>query len=460
MNALRDLVERERHRAKVPGCAVAVVQRGEVVLCEGFGHRQLAPDQPVTTQTLFPIGSATKTFTAALIAAGQLDAPLKQEHPDVGMLDPEADRLLSMRDCLAHRSGLPRHDLVWLAAEPGVTRDQLVRQVKHLAPNAPFRASYQYNNLLYIVAGHLAARQAGSTFEHHLQAEILDPLGMTRTTPSSHVARADADCALPYVISEETGSPASTAWVPLDLAGPAGSLNSCADDLARWLLWLCSSPLQEMRRPVIAMPERWPDSPIATMGYGLGLMVESYRGRSLTSHGGNIDGFSAQVLTRDDGVGIAVLTNLHTTWLRDALPYQLLDALDGVNTDWDHGEYFARRLDITLAPLHDRTRRLVASSSTGGRARLLGTYANPGYGTLAVKDQGGRLCWSLHGLTGGLAAGDGARVQVSYPFFGTEVTAPGELVCAASGEVRALHLKLEPAAPPVEFLRSDGGPAS
>ncbi|HVU72035.1 MAG TPA: serine hydrolase domain-containing protein [Mycobacteriales bacterium] len=121
--AIRTLVERERDRFGVPGCAVVVVHDGEVVLCEGFGQRDVDADLPVTATTVFPIGSSTKTFTAAVIATlvdeGRLalDQPLRELIPGWRLHDPVATEHISVRDCLSHRSGLPRHDLIWYAAE-------------------------------------------------------------------------------------------------------------------------------------------------------------------------------------------------------------------------------------------------------------------------------------------------------------------------------------------------------
>src|SRR3954463_6727350 len=122
---IRGVIEQERERFGVPGCAVLVVHDGEVVLRDGFGLRDIARQLPVTASTLFPIGSSTKTFTAALcaIAADQgligWDDPVAPYLPGFGLKDPVATRGLTLRDMLAHRSGLPRHDLLWYAASDG-----------------------------------------------------------------------------------------------------------------------------------------------------------------------------------------------------------------------------------------------------------------------------------------------------------------------------------------------------
>src|SRR5438067_10165914 len=168
---LRALVETERVRFGVPGCAVAVVHEGEVVLAEGFGMRDIDRDLPVTAATLFPIGSSTKTFTAALCATlvrdGLLewDRPVRDYLPEFRLHDPAATDGVTFRDLLSHRSGLPRHDLLWYTAGANVTRDDLIAALRHLEPNRGLREVWQYNNLLYTTAGHLAGRLHGSGFE-------------------------------------------------------------------------------------------------------------------------------------------------------------------------------------------------------------------------------------------------------------------------------------------------------
>jgi CubicO group peptidase (beta-lactamase class C family) len=446
---LAHLIDHERVRAGVPGCAVVVVRDGEVLLCRGFGHRDTAASAPVTTRTLFPIGSATKTFTASLVARlaveGRLDldAPMRDSWPEVGMLDPDAAAALSLRDCLAHRSGLPRHDLLWLGTGGRVDRDDLVSALSHLPASAPFRSTYQYNNVLYIVAGHLVARSLGGSYEEVLEHDVLSPLRLERTTFSSAQALGDADRALPY---DRDGR--ELAFVPLDLAGPAGGLISCADDLALWLLALTAAgpALDVMRTPCIARPTPDPQGPFSETAYGLGLMLESYRGQVVSHHGGNIDGYSAQVLTREDGTGIAVLTNLHATAFRDSLPYQVLDLLDGVVPSApDHASFFADRLGRTLAPLNERR----ATHAEGIPAQgLVGRYRHPGYGEVTVTATDAGLRWSYQGVPqGDLDARPDGSVEAHYQFFGVELAATG---AATPTELR---LQLEPAVDPLVFRR-------
>lgn len=148
LERIRQHIDTERERFSVPGCAVLVVADGELLLAEGFSKRNLGADAPVTAQTLFPIGSSTKTFTAELCASLveegtlDLDSPVRELLPGFRLQDPVATELLSIRDCLSHRSGLPRHDLLWYAGGP-LSRDDLIAALAHLAPSKPFRQAWQ-----------------------------------------------------------------------------------------------------------------------------------------------------------------------------------------------------------------------------------------------------------------------------------------------------------------------------
>ena len=143
---------------EVPGCAVAVVHDGHVVLAAGWGQRDLETKLPVTSNTLFAIGSTTKAFTAATVGAlvedGLLEweRPLRDYVPEIRLNDPVVTDRLTVIDLLSHRSGLPRHEMVWLG-HPGRSRAEVVRRLRFLPLSKDLRQEFQYCNLGYLVAG-------------------------------------------------------------------------------------------------------------------------------------------------------------------------------------------------------------------------------------------------------------------------------------------------------------------
>ncbi|HVE97969.1 MAG TPA: serine hydrolase [Mycobacteriales bacterium] len=476
---IRHLVEQERARFDVPGCAVLVVKDGEVVLAEGFGRRDRDRDLPVTAQTLFPIGSSTKTFTAAVCASlvdeGHLewDRPLREYLPGFRMHDPVATELLSVRDCLSHRSGLPRHDVLWYAAAEGsLDRDDLIAALSDLPPTKPFRQVWQYNNLLYVTAGHLAGKLSGGSFEDAVRRRLLEPLGMRRTNFSVVETQADADHSQPYVRAIGETETKEVPYAPLDLAGPAGSINSSLEDMTPWLLTLLGhgvdgkpqllsdAVLADLRKPTMPLPEGTPFDVGTPVGYGLALFIEDYRGHRLTHHGGNIDGFSSQVATiADSGVGVVVLTNLGGTSLRDALPYLIFDVLLGLDPK-PHGERLFERYQALLTGAaqakerHETISRSADLPPVRSLADYAGRYVHPAYGALTVRHDDGVLLGRYQGLAEGRLEHRHLEVFDLVTYVGGEdYRLPVQFTHDLEGEVDALAAKIEPMLDALRFPR-------
>jgi len=137
---------------KVPGLAVAVVQNGRMVYSRGFGYRDLAQKLPVTPQTIFGIGSCSKAFTATtmgiLVDEKKLewDKPVREYLPAFKVVDEVASARLTPRDLITHRTGLPRHDNVWIRSP--LTRQEMFDALRSLDFSRDIRQVYQYNNLM------------------------------------------------------------------------------------------------------------------------------------------------------------------------------------------------------------------------------------------------------------------------------------------------------------------------
>src|ERR1041385_1478900 len=104
---------------KCAGFAIAVIQDGRVILSKGYGRRDVERNLPVTAKTIFAIGSSTKSFAGTslgvLVDQGKLDwdKPVRDYYPDFKMFDSFATERMTPRDLVTHRSGLPRHDMLW-----------------------------------------------------------------------------------------------------------------------------------------------------------------------------------------------------------------------------------------------------------------------------------------------------------------------------------------------------------
>ncbi|MEP7293964.1 MAG: serine hydrolase domain-containing protein, partial [Chloroflexota bacterium] len=230
-------IEAEMAKWQIPGVAVAIVYKGEVVLSKGYGWRDVNRQLPVTPETLFAIGSCSKAFTtfdiALLVEEGKLDwdKPVRSYLPTFRLYDPVASEQATPRDITSHKTGLPRHDLVWYGSPH--TRDELFDRLQYIQPNTPFRSRYYYQNLMYMTAGILVGRVAGTSWEQFTQERILDKLGMNDTNFSVTESEKSANASLPYELYEE--EVVAIPFRNLDNAGPAGSINSNLVDMLRWL---------------------------------------------------------------------------------------------------------------------------------------------------------------------------------------------------------------------------------
>lgn len=472
---LREIVETERRRFAVPGCAVVVVADGEVVLCEGFGERDVDRSLPVTPQTLFPIASSTKTFTAALCALLVEDGllawrrPVRDYLPELRMADPVATEQVTVHDLLCHSSGLPRHDMLWYAACDGMSRADLVDALAHLAPSRGFREAWQYNNLLYMAAGQIAGRVTGGSYEDALRSRILDPLEMARTNLSVAQTGADPDAARPYVAPEPGEPLREVPFAPLDLIAPAGALNSCAADLVPWLMTLLGrgvaggAPLLSahlltaLRTPAMPLPERSLLAGGDPVGYGLGQIVEDYRGHRSVHHGGNIDGFSSQVsMIPSAGCAVAVLTNRDGTALRDALPYLVYDRLLGL-TPTPHGQTMLAQEEALHLGRAQARRRTSTHSAYLPAVRpahdYVGGYRHPGYGDLVVSLAGDGLHARYRAVAGPLHHRHLEVFTLVTDLGGVSTPLPVQFFHDVDGDVTAAAVTLDVGAVPVRFDR-------
>jgi len=388
------LVRRVMARDQIPGVAVGVVERGHLVYARGFGYRDVDKQLPVTPDTLFPLGSCSKAFTATAIALladeGKLalDAPVRTYLPDFSLADPVASATLTTRDLLTHRSGLPRHDLFWYRAP--FSRDELYRRLRFLEPAGPPHARWRYNSLMFVVAGRIVEEVSGESWEGFVQSRILAPLGMRRTVLSAEAMAADADHAVPYAVRD-----GSVQQIPmlrrLSAIAPAGAVQTNVNDLARWLTFHATrSPAllgerawRELHRPQAEMPP--PDEPeVRNRYYALGWIHETYRGHPLVVHNGGIDGFTVHLgFLPETGQGLIVLTNRDlATEAVMTLAYSAYDRLLGLAPlDWE------RRLVETPEPVqHAAKIALDFPIET-----VVGSYEHPGYGALTVGADGDRL---------------------------------------------------------------------
>lgn len=415
-SALDAEIRRVMEALEIPGLALAVVKGDEVVLARGYGLREIGRPEPVDEHTLFAVGSTSKAFTAAamgmLVDEGKVrwDDPATLHLPELQLHDPYATRHITMRDLLSHRSGLGRRaDALWYGA--GYDRAELLRRVRYLEPlPSGFRAAMGYQNLMYLAAGEVVGRVSGSTWDDFVRERIFRPLGMNTSSTSTLELPSGENVAMPHVRHE--GSVISVPYRNLDNVGPAGSINSSVAEMARWVRMLLNggkldgrrllsdSTHRELFEPDVVFPV--PRQLTAATGihfrfYGLGWVLEDYRGRFTAWHNGGIDGMHSQVaLLPWEGLGVVVLVNTTGTGVPEALGYRVLDLHLGEALDRDWVQEQIRDVEAARQGAAQAERRVEESRVLDTRTSLElsaygGSYTNDLYGRLTVWEEGGRL---------------------------------------------------------------------
>lgn len=317
-------------RFGVPGASIAVVQDGEIIFSKGYGTTALEDGTPVDADTLFMIGSTTKSMTsfvaATLVDEGKLDwdQPATDLLPDFALSDPEAASKIRYRDLLNMSSGVPRDDAPLFMEEADPVRVlEMVSETEMVA--APGEV-FNYNNQMVALGGFAAAVAAGATFgpdideayAELLQERLLDPIGMTRSTLDPAVALADENHATSYTLDITQESPLA----PIDPSferfaspvAPAGALWSTANDMGRYLITqmtlgvtpdgtriVSEENLQETHKPAISM---------GPSSYGMGWMSGTWNGLTLLEHGGGTVGFVSDFSYLEEAnIGVIVLAN-------------------------------------------------------------------------------------------------------------------------------------------------------
>lgn len=348
---------------KVPGMAIAAVRGDSIVLAKGYGVRTLGEASPVDAHTLFAIGSASKAFTGAALgmladeARLSFDGRVTDYLPGFALADPWVTREFRVRDLLLHRSGLSRGDNIWYGTT--ASRADIVRALRYAAPTAPFRTTFQYNNLLYIAAGEVVRESSGRSWDDFIKTRILGPLGMTETNTSVRELVGQPNVATPH--AELGGTVKPIPWRNIDNAAAAGSINSNVLDMTKWLrLWLHGGHFEGTRllseavaRDAIA-PQFTIDDPFFYarlmspnfLSYGYGWFIQDFRGRRWVGHGGNIDGMAALVgFLPADSIGVVILTNMNQSDVTLPLVAHLFDRLLGISPPRDYNAEYKKAAD-------------------------------------------------------------------------------------------------------------------
>ena len=330
----------------VPGAALALIKGGGVVLEKSYGFRDLTTHAPVTAQTLFNIGSISKSFTALgiaqLVDQHKLDlgAPIIGYVPDLRLSELQLTRTVTLRQLLSHASGLPP-DEQWPRQVPP-SRQGIIREFATMPITAQPGTRFQYCSRCVVLAAYVLERVSGETWETYTRTHIFAPLGMTTASFGPSGLERNVDGAQPYQHDSVFGQ-VHVPWGRLeylDPLGPAGGIDASIGDLTRYALFqlgegtmfgrrlLSAHTMAELHRPEIAVGAEWTSAPFQDLHYALGWLTAEYRGLRLVYHNGANPGFRAAiVLVPSAKAGVVILTNGDSTEFTNATTLSLLEQL-------------------------------------------------------------------------------------------------------------------------------------
>ena len=411
---------------RVPGMAVVVVKDDSVVFIKGYGVRELGKPDPVTVHTRFGNMSTTKAFTALLVAmladSGRLslDDRVQDRLPGFQLADPYVTREITVRDLLTHRVGFGDPEYLW--SNSGWSMAEIVPRLRLVPVETSFRSRFQYNNVTYALAGEVAAHAAGRSWQDLMRTRIYEPLGMRESYADARTLAASGttDVSAPHGIVRDTVRILPASPTGVDGIPAAGSAFTSATDMGIWIRFLLDSARVNGRRLVSAQhfnelfkPQQTlarPFYPTARLvrprfqAYGLGWILQDYRGEFVAMHTGSIEGRSTIIgLLPDRRVGVAVMTNLDHSELRHALMYTVFDRFIGPlrnggdnrgGHDWsaEMRAMYQRLADSSAALRRAEEAKRVANTRPAlPLERYTGVYADSLFGTASVGMSNGQL---------------------------------------------------------------------
>jgi len=405
----------------VPGVAVAVVKDGKVIHMKGYGVRSIASGQKTDEHTLFAIASNTKAFTAAtlgiLVDEGRLrwDTKVTEIIPEFRLYNSYVTEDFFIKDLLTHRSGMGEGagDLMGWPDSAMFTADEIIHNLRYLKQASSFRTRYDYDNLLYIVAGEVVKRVSGQSWEEFAESRIMKPLGMNESAASFRRIKD-----LTNIIDAHVMVDGRLKVVPKQEAkrhNSVGGIYSNVSDMSKWVILQLNSGRHgssagEKIFSVEAHREMWTPQTVKTVStsgsyrsnfafYGLGWNLTDVNGYLQVYHTGSHAGIETRVTMLPElSLGIIVFTNQQVPEAHEAITNSIIDGYLGIRGN-DHimklrekvgrAQAMARKItDEIWATVEEKRKE---SSPGPGTGSFAGTYSDAWFGDIIISAEDGRL---------------------------------------------------------------------
>lgn len=339
-------------RSRIPGLAMAIVDRGRVVSVRGYGVTDTRSRQPANADTVYRVASLSKAFAATLsaqlVSEGALtwDSPIATQLPAFRLKDVDAAQRLTVRDILSHKVGLVHNTL-----DRDLEAEQPYPLLASRLADAPLACTpgecYGYQNIAFSLIGDLVFAVTGNFYTQQVEKRLFHPLGMYGATFGRDGLESGSNWARPHIRSRNQ-------WMPVRAketyyrVPPAAGVNASARDMAQWLLAqlghfpevLPHDLLAEIQSPLVSTPSEvrgsgWRGERLRGASYGLGWRVFDYAGHTMVFHGGAVQGYRAMIgLLPERDLGVVVLWNSESAAPSGLLPMVADRALGLPARDW------------------------------------------------------------------------------------------------------------------------------
>ena len=398
---------------QVPGIALGIIKDNNIYLKKGYGYADVEKQIPVTSQTLFSIGSSTKSFTACGLAMladeGKVswEDPVSRHLPIFRLKNKWASDSATLIDILSHQTGLAGHGFMQFSIARQYDRREIVKRLRHLEFSSSFRTEFIYQNQMYQVATVLLEELSGKSWETLMEDKLFAPLQMNSTTFWGYENRVDSNnFTKRYTYNKEGNmvpTPPVAPWLQ-EISG-SGSIYSNVDDLCNWTLFNLNKGTFQNKELVKEETMNYLHTPqvvvsreiapgVHMLSHALGWDIMVYRGHLVVFKPGGFNGVTSQVaFLPDENIGIILLGNLRSDISYLTMTFSLLDVLLELEPQtW---------LEMSRPIIENSRSKIIerktpdilenASPPTKDIKDYTGTYQHHGYGNITIRKKGDQL---------------------------------------------------------------------
>jgi len=398
----------------IAGMALGIVYKDQLIYAKGYGYRDLKNGLTVDTKTIFPIASNTKLFTstAACMLAEEgklnLDKPVRNFMPLLNFNNDELNAKVTLRDMLSHRTGLPRYDGIWVASP--YTRKETIDKVVHMNPQLGFREGYIYNNMMFAAAGAVMETVTGMSWEEIIRKRMFQPLQMNASCFTNEEMTKSGNFSYAYYEPDSTNKLLNVTFVAQsDALGPAGTIKSNIEDMSHWMIAQLNGgkykgqqtiPESAIRQTLIPnniadKEGKWDE--LSNSLYGLGRVIQTYKGYKIATHTGSIDGYHSN-LTFIPSENIAVFlvhNSVAAGSVRPVMAFPIIDRLLNLSTtNWSERyrkDYVKSKADSKKSKDSINATQVKNTLPSHALKDYTGKYSNPIYSDVMIEMQNDTL---------------------------------------------------------------------